>query len=191
MNKKHVVHALNASAILAIAMVSTTAAAKTLSDAIAECGRVENSLKRLVCYDQVVKDMQQYSGLDEVVSKGIPARPAAPAIANAQTAAPQAAVNSPAPTASTPENAEDTFGKAIVRPDADIERLYYEVADVDINRKKRATVTMTNGHIWRQTDSGSFRVREGERVYVERGAMGAFYLSKDDVNRRMRVVRAN
>ena len=199
MNKKTVAHAFNICAVLGVAMLTTNASAQTLSEAISECGRVENSLKRLVCYDQLVKEMQQYSGLDEAVSKGIVARPvpvqpqgqAAQTNPQPQSSAPAAVITRPEGTGADSANPEDAFGKQVVRPDSQIERLYYDVTEVVKNRNNRATITMANGHKWRQTDSGTFRIKEGERVYVERGALGSFFLSKDDVNRRIRVVRIN
>ena len=49
-------------------------------------------------------------------------------------------------------------------------------------------ITLKNGQVWKQTDSGYFSW-EGDAYYIERGALNSFFFGREGSNRRMRVQR--
>lgn len=183
---------------LAISLVTTVAQARqteTLADAVQSCSKVRNSLDRLVCYDRVVKEMNRYAGLEQSLSPKMPvtSAPAASASPSSVGAAPVAAATvaaSQSAPAATSLTAEQAFGmEAAVTREQGVDKITSAVASVGKDARDNFVVTLENGQVWKQTDSTSFRIKEGQEIYVERGALGAFYLSREDVNRRVRVVR--
>ena len=174
-------------ALLAVVMVAPFSQAKSISEALEECGRVQNSLKRLVCYDGVVNELNRYTGLDDLMNVPAPL-PAAKGGTASRPVAPAPAAGSSKQEAFSPT---DDFGMEYKRLRENTEdKIYANVSSVKKDARKRLVLTLDNGHVWKQTDSGAFRVKDGDVIYVERGALGAFYLSKDDVNRRIRVKRS-
>ncbi len=54
----------------------------------------------------------------------------------------------------------------------------------------RTIFTLTNGQVWQQVDDSTFSVRlQDPRVTIDKGAMGAFYLSVEGYGSRVRVRR--
>ncbi|MDF2178736.1 hypothetical protein P2G88_10795 [Aliiglaciecola sp. CAU 1673] len=49
-------------------------------------------------------------------------------------------------------------------------------------------MTLDNGQLWKQVDSQRYYMPDGH-LYIERGALGSFWLGSEDANRRMRVSR--
>lgn len=50
-------------------------------------------------------------------------------------------------------------------------------------------ITLDNGSQWQQKDSQPLRLTVGMEVTIESGFLGAFFLSHDGVNRRIKVKR--
>lgn len=138
-------------------------AQSTLASQLEQCRTEQNALKRLVCYDEI----------------------------NTRTAgspAPQAAERARAVT----NPPEDNFGKEHRQVAADpVDQLYATVSDISFSPRKELIITLDNGQIWRQSGSGQFPLQTGERIYIKRGLLGAFYLGKDGSNRTLKVVRSN
>ena len=138
-------------------------AQSTLASQLEQCRTEQNALKRLVCYDEI----------------------------NTRTAgspAPQAAERARAVT----NPPEDNFGKEHRQVAADpVDQLYATVSDISFSPRKELIITLDNGQIWRQNGSGQFTLQTAERIYINRGLLGAFYLGKDGSNRTLKVVRSN
>ena len=177
---------------------SAFAQSASIQDAMTECSKVSNSLQRLVCYDRLAKSMRQYSGLEQSVST-VSRQPSVPVtvprtpvpdrepVTPSQTAQPQAS----APTVAVP-TAEQEFGLEHKRDtDEMISRINATVTEISTNQFRKRLITLENGQKWRQQDGSTLKISVGDRVYVERGALGSFYLSNDKVNKRMKVKRVN
>mgnify|MGYP003653764479 CR=1 FL=1 len=54
---------------------------------------------------------------------------------------------------------------------------------------KQQRLFFTNGQIWENKNSKELRVDRGDQVHVKDGALSAFYLSKVDGTRSVRVKR--
>lgn len=138
-------------------------AQSTLTSQLEQCRTEQNALKRLVCYDEI-----------NTRTAGSPAP---------QTAERTHAVTNPP---------ADNFGKEHRQVAADpVDQLYATVSDISFSPRKELIITLDNGQIWRQNGSGQFPLQTGERIYIKRGLLGAFYLGKDGRNRTLKVVRSN
>lgn len=176
---------------LAISLLATPVTyAQSLSGALKECGQQQNSLKRLVCYDRIVNEMDKYSGLDELmnVPAPLPARTGdAARTGNAPANDRQAP---PARRAAPPANPTSDFGLPDTKTKQDTpEKIFSQVASIRKDPYGNRTVTLANGQVWKQQESSNIRLKKGEDVYVETGVLGSFFLSKESVNKRMRVKR--
>lgn len=154
------------SSLVMLLLASPLLQAQTsLASQLEQCRTEKNALKRLVCYDEI--------------NTGNPGSPAPQAAERARE------VTSRARTA-------DDFGKehrqAAENP---VDQLYATVEQLSFNRRNELVIELDNGQIWRQSESGEFPLQNGERVYIKRGMLGAFYLGKDGSNRTLKVVRSN
>lgn len=164
-------------------MFSLSAQAETIGEALNACKNKENSLKRLMCYDDVAKSMDKYSGLDKALSSGYTVTPRNTTASAQPSPAPQAETSSKEATGTN-------FGLEHKEPDyEDADKIYGAVVKAEETPFGKHVITLDNGTVWQQTDSIRYKVKEGQQVYVERGLLGAFYLSRDDINSRMKVKR--
>ncbi|WP_100658079.1 hypothetical protein [Alteromonas flava] len=163
------------------------AQSQTLQDAIQNCSSEANSLQRLVCYDRVAKSVREYKGGQLVLPSASVTPPAAQARVTPPAAPARQVVDAPA----APVNdAESQFGLEHRQDtDAMIQKLYAVITKISTDARRKRLITLDNGQRWRQQDSSTLKVSVGDTVYVERGVLGAFYLSTDDVNKRMKVKR--
>jgi hypothetical protein len=69
------------------------------------------------------------------------------------------------------------------------DKIYAQVSSITKDHYGKLSVELDNGQSWKQIDSSKLRLKVGERLYIERGVLGSFFMSKDDVNRRVRVKR--
>ena len=172
----------------ALSLTATSAQAESIEDALNKCKSVDNSLQRLVCYDRVVKDMGQYSGLQEAIKRGYPVPPA--------NSRPQAG-NNPRPALpevarqnAKPAEPETRFGLEHTESnDSGDDTMYASIVEIDKSLRDKYVITLDNGTVWRQTDSDTLKLKAGQTISIERGLLGAFYLSRSDVNRQMKVKR--
>jgi hypothetical protein len=50
-------------------------------------------------------------------------------------------------------------------------------------------IYLENGQKWQQTDAGKIKLKVGDKIRLKKGSIGAVYLSKEGVNRNIRVKR--
>lgn len=171
--------------LLALGLTSLSASA-SVEQGLAQCATVQDKLDRLICYDT----------LAESVAK----MPAA-TVAQPQAAAPVAAVAAPAPVVPATVSAapvapvsqaaptvEESFGK-VKKTEAEPERIELVISAVDTDAYNNLKISFTNGQVWKQTDGRKFKLKSGESVYIEKGALGAFYLGLESRNTTIRVKR--
>ncbi|WJG09097.1 hypothetical protein [Aliiglaciecola sp. LCG003] len=165
-------------------VTAVNAQAESISEAMKNCGQVQNSLKRLVCYDKIINDMNRYGGLDDLMS--VPA----PLPSRSSTKIPENVSDAKVAAVVAPVAEKDDFGMEHRQTNENNpDKIYAKVTGLSKGAYKKYVITLDNGQVWNQTEGGSFSLEEGEAVYIERGALGSFYLSKDDINRRLRVKR--
>lgn len=176
---------MNKRAVSLIALICAFSAvpsqAETVAAAIEKCRNTDNSLKRLVCYDNVAKSIRQYDGANNELSQ-LPAltvkRPTTPASAQAAQ---------PAARAKAPENEFGLEHKRDLTKEA--AELQVTIAEKSKTARGKHKLTFSDGSVWQQTDETYLKFEVGQPVTVERGLLGAFYLSVEGLNKRMKVKR--
>lgn len=159
--------------------------AQTLASAIQSCAQEKDSLKRLICYDKVAKETNQYKDGDTAFSP-VPAVSKANSKAAAHVNAAQHA--SPVIDAQVADT-EQNFGlDERKRPENETDKILVSIQNKDKDAYGKWILTMTNGQVWKQTDTGSYRLPDAQ-LYVERGVLGSFFLGAEGINRKIRVKR--
>ncbi len=169
---------------LAIAGTSHLASAETVEQALAKCSAQKNSLQRLVCYDNVVKDLNQYQGLNKTVTQRRVDE------ASASAVKPQTQPQVSPQSQQAPSMPETEFGLEHKKEIGDdVDTMTSAIASLRETLRGKYVIGLNNGTQWEQTDSSPLTLEEGQSVTIERGILGAFYLSREDVNRRVKVKR--
>lgn len=135
-------------------------AAIPVNQAIEVCRAEQNALRRLTCYDAI------------------------PTINNET----QAVVSSS--TAQASSGSDKDFGiehKKTVEDAKEI--LYLTVKEVRYSPHQDLIIEFENGQVWRQNDTGYYKIAAGETHYIKRGALDSFLLGNDQNNRLIRVRR--
>ena len=158
------------------------AQAESIGEAMAKCRNTDNSLKRLMCYDGVAKSLDQYDGVNAQVGQIKVYKPN-----NKAQAVPSSAPAVQRAQSSEPSN---DFGLEHKR---DLTEAASEIAvtinAIKKNLRDKYVLTFSDGSVWQQTDQTYLKLKEGQTVSVERGLLGAFYLSVEGLNKRMKVKR--
>jgi hypothetical protein len=168
---------------LICALGASSVQAETVAQAIEKCRNTDNSLKRLVCYDNVAKSLRQYEGVDSELSQ-LPAltvkRPASVPSTPVQPAQPEARN-------AVPENEFGLEHKRDLSKEAS--ELQVTIAELSKTVRGKHKLTFSDGSVWQQTDETYLKFEKGQVVTVERGLLGSFYLSVEGLNKRMKVKR--
>lgn len=134
-------------------------------DAILKCRQLTDGGARLACYDAI-----------DVSARG----------ATAATAP-------VAPLASDARRAEDSFGMAPPKPKRDEapKSISSTIAGEFDGWGPGARITLANGQVWRVVDGGAVALprMRNPKVTIERGLLGAVYLSVEGSNQTARVSR--
>jgi quercetin dioxygenase-like cupin family protein len=81
------------------------------------------------------------------------------------------------------------FGLPTVSSKKTDKRIYMTIARLKDDPRQKLMFVFENGQVWKQTDNGELNLKEGDRIYIERGAVGSFWLSQDDIKKRIKVKR--
>lgn len=140
-------------------------AAIPAEEAIELCRAEQNALRRLTCYDAISLT------------------------ANSNTSSASANTANIAKSDKAEANSAD-FGIEHKKASDDVNNvLYMTVKDVRFSPRKDLIVQFENGQVWRQNDSGYYKINIGERHFIKRGALNSFFLGNDNNNRILRVRR--
>lgn len=152
-----------------IFMVSAQANAG-IEQQLAQCAAMTDKLERLICYDNLAASVQVVSATvaTAVIAQGV----AAP---------------SPAAAAS---NIEDNFGMEAKRAQEDaIDKIYLDVESIAEDPYGALKITFTNGQVWKQTEGRKYNLKAGEKVFIEKAALGSFLMGTENRNAKVRVKR--
>lgn len=142
-------------------------AAVPVEQAIELCRAEQNALRRLTCYDAIAVAANVDSTSTKAVTQNTAKSDNAQANSN-----------------------ESDFGIEHRKSGDDVnDVLYMTVKDVRFSPRKELIVEFENGQVWRQNDSGYYKVNVGERHFIKRGALNSFFLGNDNNNRILRVRR--
>jgi len=175
--------------VLWVLASASHANAESIATALEKCSNVENTLKRLVCYDQLSQQANGYedSQLPVANRPTQPGQYSAPAIAGTAPAAlPPAAQQRAA------RSSEDNFGLPPLQvvEQKQIDSLVATVTKKDKTLRGKLIFTLDNGHVWTQSDTESFLVKVGDQVRIEKGLLGGHFLNVVSSKKRIRVKRS-
>ncbi|QSX40503.1 hypothetical protein [Shewanella cyperi] len=139
-----------------------------LEQQLGQCATIQDKLERLICYDKLAADV----GKGTVTAETTKTIPAATATIPAQVAI----------------SPEASFGARKKAKD-EVEKIYLEVAVIDKDKLGSLKIEFTNGQVWKQIEDKKFRLSVGEKVFIEKAALGSFLLGSDDRNATIRVKR--
>ncbi|MCS6101159.1 hypothetical protein [Shewanella baltica] len=167
----------------AIMLVSVQANA-SIEQQLTQCAATADKLDRLICYDKLAESVK---GVTPALASTQVA-PATVATVAAPTAVAVAATTHQAPAA----NIVDDFGMEAKRVQENtVDKIYLEVQSITEDPYGAIKVTFTNGQVWKQTDGRKFNLKQGEKVYIEKAALGSFLMGTDERNAKARVKRLN
>ena len=93
------------------------------------------------------------------------------------------------------DTTEEDFGQSQPKNDGDgaeeVTSMTQTVAKILVDPYDNFIVTLENGQVWRQVESGRIRIREGDSITIEQTLMGGHMLQVDDKGRAIRVRRAD
>ncbi len=151
-------------------LISTTANA-SLESQIAQCAKVQDKLERLICFDNLAAALPQTTDKQQTNNLAAPV---------AATTTVIAANN---------ESTQDNFGKVKKTAADELSKIYLEVEAVAKDAYGAKKITFSNGQVWKQTDSRSFKINAEQKVFIKKAAFGSYMLGTDDRNTTIRVKR--
>ncbi|PWF61454.1 hypothetical protein CBX96_20980 [Shewanella sp. BC20] len=160
---------------MALIMVSAQTYAST-EQQLTECSVIPDKLDRLICYDNLAASIQ-----------GASAQTSVKAIAPVAVAVPTTAVST---TAASTAKVENEFGIAPKPVQEDIvDKIYLDVESIAEDPYGALKITFTNGQVWKQTEGRKFNLKVGEKVFIEKAALGSFLMGTESRNAKVRVKR--
>lgn len=89
------------------------------------------------------------------------------------------------------EPAENSFGaEQLKNKDSEEQQvLSSSISDIKEDFRKLKTITLSNGQVWRQVESLRFKIKSGDKISIEKGVFGAYYMSQENLNSKIRVKR--
>lgn len=132
--------------------------------ALEACSLVENDLKRLMCYDKIMKNEKPHKAQKEN----------------------KAHLNKQA---KVPNNTRDDEFGLENRVEHKVDHIRSEIVTLKLPKVGSKTVTLENGQIWKLTDVDVFRAKVGDSVVIKRAALGSFLMNEVNSKRAYRVKR--
>lgn len=166
----------------AVLLVSAQANA-SIEQQLTQCAGITDKLERLVCYDNLAASIQVTTVTNNTTA------PIAVAPVVTPAAAP-AALATAAPVAAAATNVEDNFGMEVKRVQENTtDKIYLDVESIAEDAYGALKITFTNGQVWKQTENRKFNLKVGEKVFIEKAALGSFLMGTEDRNAKVRVKR--
>ncbi|MBD1388014.1 hypothetical protein IC617_01090 [Neiella sp. HB171785] len=163
------------------------------------CASVKNDQQRLLCYDRIgARYGLTGSGAAKTISQEVQQPADSSALASAMVPAEQSqaaavvAGSTPAPSVVTVDSSpEEQFGleQKIIKQELDkIDAIDAVITDLSKDAYGKLTLSLDNNQRWKLQSTGP-KFAEGDKVVIERGAFGAFYVRKDGAGRKTRAKR--
>jgi hypothetical protein len=180
---------MNLNKLVAFFIVSLTIGyvqADPLTD-LQKCADIKDSLKRLVCYDNLAKSLKHKRSTKPAVAVRVtePKKHPADIVAARPSQAKPIVVKQP-----QKQNTVDDFGgEHLKKPKESIDEVFFTVKSVKKVMHNKLVITFENGQVWNQTDDNYLKVLPGDRVKLSKGMLGVIYLKTEKQNRRIKVKR--
>ncbi len=140
---------------------------------LAQCASLSDKLDRLICYDELAAKVTHAK-----VTPTETAVVAAAPVAKSVQADPVADFGA--------DNLESTIQASKKN---EVAKIFLTISEVDRDPYGALKISFSNGQVWKQTDSRNFRLESGQKVYIEKAALGSFLLGTEGRNSTIRVKR--
>ncbi|MFB2726583.1 hypothetical protein ACE02H_03865 [Shewanella mangrovisoli] len=168
----------------AVLLVSAQANA-AIEQQLTQCAGITDKLERLVCYDNLAASIQVTTVTNNTTAPIAVAPVVTPAAAPAAVA-----TAAPVAVAAAATNVEDNFGMEVKRVQENTtDKIYLDVESIAEDAYGALKVTFTNGQVWKQTENRKFNLKVGEKVFIEKAALGSFLMGTESRNAKVRVKR--
>jgi len=153
---------------------STMAYKPSLQKRLSVCAELKNDVKRLACYDKLVRKKHHLKEAKDEIS----------AVRTVPEVAPKV-------TAAKASVAEKEFGieHKISRTEDAPDSMTATVTSVKKNAYGKLRITLDNGQKWIQSDSGKLKLKKGEQVVITRASLGSFKLNRVGKKKAIKVKR--
>jgi hypothetical protein len=196
-------------AAVTLILISPFAMSNTVLDELGICAKNGDSLQRLLCYDKLAektKDSQpiprevqlqdpvQFTTTESFDNPSVMEQKAS---SKTELVKPEQIVVSQKDRPKTVFSQTNTiskqqaiFGHEKKQFNKDlINQIIAKIVKVKKNSYGNQIITLVNGQVWQQTGSTRLRLKKDQIVIIERGAMGSFFIGKENVNKRIRAKR--
>ncbi|MFG0457413.1 hypothetical protein [Shewanella mangrovisoli] len=168
----------------AVLLVSAQANA-AIEQQLTQCAGITDKLERLVCYDNLAASIQVTTVTNNTTAPIAVAPVVTPAAAPAVVAS-----AAPVAAAAAATNVEDNFGMEVKRVQENTtDKIYLDVESIAEDAYGALKITFTNGQVWKQTENRKFNLKVGEKVFIEKAALGSFLMGTESRNAKVRVKR--
>ncbi|WP_296051323.1 hypothetical protein [uncultured Alteromonas sp.] len=177
--------------------VSVNTYADNVLQAIATCKAIANNTQRLACFDAI-----ESSALERLAAQQDgPLKPSKPVDGGKPQRSAEKAPDRPQQVQASRGESQrdqarrqstempDDFGLPPKTFEEDIDEITAVITRLGETARGKMIITLDNGSQWQQKDSQPLRLTVGMEVTIESGFLGAFFLSHDGVNRRIKVKR--
>ena len=149
--------------------------ADSLSSSVVECSEKVDNTERLNCFDRLSSQLKKTlaDNTPRAVVRSVPEIAAAPVV-------------------DAPEAPSVVAGFGLPdKPEPVDEVTMIQAVATEIARDpfKKLLISLDLNQVWQQIDDARMRVREGDHIVLERGALGSFLLGVQGKSKRMRVKR--
>ena len=163
-----------------IILMSANAYANTnLGQQLSICVAKTDKTARLTCYDTLAANAKPSA---HIMATASPVNSIAPEVATV----PAAAVSV---VASPKALSVDDFGLQKKVIEDEVSKIYSEVVSVKKDALGAFIITLNNGQVWKQNSSKYYKIKKGQHIFIETGALNSFLLGSDDRNATTRVKR--
>lgn len=190
--------------ITPLLLAPSVAFADNLIKSLAACKTISNDQQRLACFDAIEspalerlasketkpkKPQRETDSSVAVRDNGIPAgKPSIPAAAErgerqreiAQSRADKAKAS-----------ADADFGLPPKAVEEELDEITATIKALSETARGKLIIELDNGSRWQQKDAQYMSLTTGMKVTIERGFLGAYFLSHDGVNSRIKVKRVD
>lgn len=199
---------LKMSAILII-LASPISMANSVADTLLMCAENVDSLQRLVCYDKLAKKIKNFPSKLQEMQAQFPVRTTTSGTSDKPHQTEHKVQPKPvlAPSKRVAESLTVTKKIVVIKDDTTsqqqaifgkenkqsikntINQIKSKILKVHKDRFGNQTISLANGQVWRQTDNTRLKLKREQIVIIKRGAMGSFFIGKENANKRIRAKR--
>jgi hypothetical protein len=164
--------------------------AKESIDQLEECVKISQDTARLACFDKITEKFSSKSveaNTTQVVTQQI-------GDASKEQIEQLSSKSVAANTAQVKTQQVDDFSKEHIEKTAEEKANEVLSISLTVNSLKKVgrgqwKITFKNGQQWQQKDTTRFKLKEGDKVTLTKGALGSVFLKKENQNKRMKVKR--